>query len=61
MHITADDKSVKREYPIIALFKCLTDWLIAAPRHIIANPNIALRVSEIIEETLHETVFDSLI
>ncbi len=55
-HISFDEKATSRESSITALFDCLTDWLVAAPRDIIGNPNIALRVSEIIEETLHEVL-----
>jgi hypothetical protein len=33
--------------------RCLLDWLIVSPIHIFSNPNISLRVSEAVEETIH--------
>ena len=35
------------------LFKCLLDWLMAVPTTVVANPNIALRISELIDEAIH--------
>ncbi|KAH6578448.1 hypothetical protein BASA50_009014 [Batrachochytrium salamandrivorans] len=35
------------------LFRCLVDWLSCAPKSVMTNPNIALRVSEVIEEAVH--------
>jgi hypothetical protein len=35
------------------LFKCLVEWLIAVPTSVVTNPNIALRISEVIDEAIH--------
>ncbi|OAJ40951.1 hypothetical protein BDEG_24625 [Batrachochytrium dendrobatidis JEL423] len=35
------------------LFRCLVDWLSCTPKTVMTNPNIALRVSEVIEEAIH--------
>eukprot|EP00842_Homolaphlyctis_polyrhiza_P004845 jgi/Hompol1/5361/HPOL_000406-RA len=35
------------------LFRCLIEWLSSTPRSVMRNPNIALRVSEVIEEAIH--------
>ncbi|KAL2913609.1 hypothetical protein HK105_206911 [Polyrhizophydium stewartii] len=35
------------------LFRSLVDWLSSAPKCVISNPNIALRVSEVVEEAIH--------
>lgn len=35
------------------LFQCLLEWIMAVPSHLMANPNISLRISEVIEEAFH--------
>ncbi|KAI8926778.1 hypothetical protein BC831DRAFT_211576 [Entophlyctis helioformis] len=57
-----EDRSRKQSIDIGAsamivsvLFRCLVDWLSAVPHALMSNPNIALRVSEVIEEAMHAT------
>ncbi|KAJ2993016.1 Ral GTPase-activating protein subunit alpha-2 [Globomyces sp. JEL0801] len=38
------------------LFRTLLDWLMNIPSKLVENPNTALRVSEVIEETIHVAV-----
>ncbi|KAJ3373261.1 Ral GTPase-activating protein subunit alpha-2 [Kappamyces sp. JEL0680] len=35
------------------LFQCLLGWLMEIPSKIVSNPNIALRITEVIEEAIH--------
>ena len=54
--INSDQKIFRRERSIPSLFKCLTEWLVTSPADTMPNPNVSLRVSEIIEETIHASV-----
>jgi hypothetical protein len=35
------------------LFRTLLEWLMVVPSHYVSNPNISLRITEVIEETIH--------
>ncbi|KAH6561932.1 hypothetical protein BASA60_011309 [Batrachochytrium salamandrivorans] len=51
-----DEKNTKADTETVIvsmLFRCLVDWLSCAPKSVMTNPNIALRVSEVIEEAVH--------
>ena len=67
-NLSIDESAKRRDLVSIAsisslLFQCLLDWLMAASDTIMTNPNIALRITEVIEEAIHVAIvgMDSLL
>lgn len=59
-HLTVDDKTQRIKGDLHAtasivsrLYRCLLEWLMVVPSNIFTNPNISLRLSEVIDETVH--------
>jgi hypothetical protein len=62
-HLVLDEKTKTNHSEILnvstivnRIYKSLLEWLMAMASSVLSNPNIALRITEVIEETLHVAV-----